>query len=725
MATAGNTEEAEVHIKLTGGEKVGNNMRELQATANRVRASMRDMIPGTAEFNKAAKDLAILEGAYGDIQSEIKNVKKAQDLLNESMAEYIPFAGQLQGFVKGYRDLSVTIGTATKGSKLFGTTTKIAIASTGIGLLLIAFGTLYTWLTKTQKGMDFMGKIGASISAVFQILIDRVLAFGKGVFAIFSGNFADGIKELERSFFGLGQELASETKAAWEMEGALQDITRAEKQLEIQRSRSRAEIEKLKMAAEDQTKSEQERLDAAQKAFGLENKLLNDSISLQEKKLKTLKDQNALGTSTDEDLNREYDAEIELNNMREESFTKQTELQNKINELKRSGVVVTKETAEEETAVVKKAKEDQFLVVSENLEKEYQLLGESIRKEQEAKKLSDEQILKDRLSRMDEENQIVQDKIWVQFYEGQVSQEERDRLLHEQQVKALQDRLFTLAMSGETESAEYQKIYTDLAQLHYDYNQKKLESDQRYHDAKKALEQESLAAASDVFGSLADFLSRDEEARRKNFQTIKAMKVAEITASSTAEIMAIWEYANKNPLNAIFPGAAQVIAGVKTVAALLRFGKGVSDIKKTNFAHGGPVFGPSHSMGGIPFSVRGRGGYEMEGGEIIMTKGVYQNPTLRAAASMINVAGGGTSFAMGGPVNPLASTPVNSSNPGTVINNITNQAGQQSDTALVQEVRALRQDVANWQNEFQVKLSLQKLKEAEDRMREVEMDTYI
>jgi len=32
------------------------------------------------------------------------------------------------------------------------------------------------------------------------------------------------------------------------------------------------------------------------------------------------------------------------------------------------------------------------------------------------------------------------------------------------------------------------------------------------------------------------------------------------------------------------------------------------------------VVGPSHSEGGVPFTVQGRGGYEMEGGEFIVNK---------------------------------------------------------------------------------------------------------
>jgi len=40
----------------------------------------------------------------------------------------------------------------------------------------------------------------------------------------------------------------------------------------------------------------------------------------------------------------------------------------------------------------------------------------------------------------------------------------------------------------------------------------------------------------------------------------------------------------------------------------------------TKFAEGGIVNGPSHSEGGVPFTVRGQGGYEMEGGEYIVNK---------------------------------------------------------------------------------------------------------
>jgi hypothetical protein len=66
---------------------------------------------------------------------------------------------------------------------------------------------------------------------------------------------------------------------------------------------------------------------------------------------------------------------------------------------------------------------------------------------------------------------------------------------------------------------------------------------------------------------------------------------------------------------------AAITAGLATAA----YGAEVAAIGKRQFfpkkfADGGLVDGPSHSQGGVPFTVRGVGGYEMEGGEYIVNK---------------------------------------------------------------------------------------------------------
>ena len=68
-------------------------------------------------------------------------------------------------------------------------------------------------------------------------------------------------------------------------------------------------------------------------------------------------------------------------------------------------------------------------------------------------------------------------------------------------------------------------------------------------------------------------------------------------------------------IKAAISGALATTAYTSEIAAIDKrkfFGK--------KFAEGGVVYGPSHEQGGIPFTVQGRGGYEMEGGEYIVNK---------------------------------------------------------------------------------------------------------
>ena len=79
------------------------------------------------------------------------------------------------------------------------------------------------------------------------------------------------------------------------------------------------------------------------------------------------------------------------------------------------------------------------------------------------------------------------------------------------------------------------------------------------------------------------------------------------------------------------------------------------------FAEGGVVSGPSHEQGGVPFSVQGQGGYEMEGGEYIINKrATARHKDLLDKinkSGMTNAQMGKYKFAQGG----MVSSPLNES----------------------------------------------------------------
>ncbi|MGI4872056.1 MAG: hypothetical protein ACRYFX_12865, partial [Janthinobacterium lividum] len=92
----------------------------------------------------------------------------------------------------------------------------------------------------------------------------------------------------------------------------------------------------------------------------------------------------------------------------------------------------------------------------------------------------------------------------------------------------------------------------------------------------------------------------------------------------------------------------EILKGVEIAAATVTAYAQFKAIDSQKFAQGGVLRGPSHAQGGIPLFSRRTGralGAEAEGDEIILTKGVFRNPALRALASTLNVAGGGIPFA--------------------------------------------------------------------------------
>lgn len=104
------------------------------------------------------------------------------------------------------------------------------------------------------------------------------------------------------------------------------------------------------------------------------------------------------------------------------------------------------------------------------------------------------------------------------------------------------------------------------------------------------------------------------EAEKKRDRQNAALTFAESIAS-----LAISNYTKYEPF------AASVLTAIGTAIASAQYGVQLSSINQrqffpTRFAQGGVVNGPSHAEGGVPFTVQGRGGYEMEGGEFIVNK---------------------------------------------------------------------------------------------------------
>ena len=243
-----------------------------------------------------------------------------------------------KGLVSEFKVMGVSLDSLKKGfatmtgiAKKSFATIKAGIASTGIGLLVIALGSLTAFFTKTKKGAEILEVAFAGIGAAVSVIVDRVAKFGGAIVKLFKGDVKGALKDVKGAFTGIGTEIAKDVTQAIALKNAFQALRDSERELNVETAQRRADIEALKLIAEDVTKSEKERLDAAKAAFKIENDLLDDRIANAEEAVRIQKEQNRINESMDEDLDALAQREIELANIRGESITKQIELNNKIN----------------------------------------------------------------------------------------------------------------------------------------------------------------------------------------------------------------------------------------------------------------------------------------------------------------------------------------------------------------------------------------------------------
>ena len=174
-----------------------------------------------------------------------------------------------------------------------------------------------------------------------------------------------------------------------------------------------------------------------------------------------------------------------------------------------------------------------------------------------------------------------------------------------------------------------------------EFNDLAFENLKRQLEAEKALIQSRSEFEQDIVKSQLDsqLISQEEYASR-----LEQIKKKEIQQQNTVE-KELFEADKKRDrqqadsdfaeavamafINEIRAGkeftTSLIFAALTAGIATAKYSAQVSSINKrkfypTKFAEGGVVSGPSHHQGGVPFTVQGVGGYEMEGGEYIINK---------------------------------------------------------------------------------------------------------
>ena len=250
-----------------------------------------------------------------------------------------------------------------------------------------------------------------------------------------------------------------------------------------------------------------------------------------------------------------------------------------------------------------------------------------------------------------------------------------------------------------------------------DYLARKAANEKAYAESRTALERSIVDVAKDGLDTMIGFLGQDEAARKKNAKALKAFAIGNVWVNYFQEVSSIWETANANPSNILFPGSGNIIASLKIAFASLRAQSATSKIAAQKYAVGGIAKGVGHDAGGIKMVDSGSGRIvgEMEGGEPILSRSTYKNN--RAVVDRLLFSsmykGGAPIFATGGFAPGAASIASQASI------NQSNQRNEEMQAAMLAETMRTRQAIEAIPTTLKADVSLRSIQDADQTLGDI------
>ena len=224
------------------------------------------------------------------IESNTKIINDNGTAQEKQKANIGNYKSAFGGLIESFKAGEIGIGELIKGFAKLG----VAMLANPIVLIIAAIvgalALLYKAFTKTDSGGTEMEARFKQISAILDVVMERVSLLAKGLVNLFKGNFKEAASQFNEAIKGTGEQLVNATKAAYEYVYALDALEDAEVSYISQKSKNENQIAKLEAAAADRTLSTEAR-----------KKALQDAIKLSEEEAKKAK----------EFATKRYDIELE------------------------------------------------------------------------------------------------------------------------------------------------------------------------------------------------------------------------------------------------------------------------------------------------------------------------------------------------------------------------------------------------------------------------------
>lgn len=630
--------------------------------------SGKQMVAQTKEISDRLKEL---EKGVGDTRRNVGNYAEDIEAATANLGGMTGATGQMiKGMTGGIA--SIKAFNAALMANPF-----VAIAS-AILAVISAIGKL---MDRNNELAVSVKTILAPIELIITKVLDAVAALFAEIVKVFEWLAEAYIKVY--NWLGLiSDETVKSIETARGMAQVQRDIYNAETDNVLVLARQRRELEKMKTIVAEQTKSLQERTEAADRGVEILRQMEEAELGVLRAKYEQIKAQNALSYTSDEDRRKEVEALAALEQKQAEYEAQRRELIGQ-----RSGFENTERA--NAAAADKKRAEDYAKAQKEAAEKAKKAKEDADKKAAETAKRVQQEVLKSyetgitelqlrirersigivdkrkALEDQDRLNQAILEKERYRLSQGLITQQEFDNIKLEQRI-AFQEQVAELEKAEEDKKKEAAAIDLENKRaieeenITSDFERETLRLEQQYQmevaaaekvgadvtliEAKyaqirekreKELVNAKLQMTADIAGQISNIMGQ-ESAAGKVFALAQATINTYLGASKAIAQGGIWGVAQ---------AAIVIAAGLKQVASIAKVKE---DVPKTNtsvrkYAKGGQIFGPSHSQGGVTFVGSNGQRFEAEGGENMYILNRKASSAINAL-SALNMQYGGRSF---------------------------------------------------------------------------------
>lgn len=643
------------------------------------------------EYKELTKSIGQAQANVGNYSEAFKGITNNIRLFGISVGDMRSkleqYKGGLQQYIASVKGSAESTSIFSGVLKVF----KIALAGTGIGLIVVALGSLVAYLTSTQEGINIVNKVLVPLKAVFSSLFGVIQNFGKILFEAFSnpkqlildfldllknqlvnrvkayavifsglkdiisGNFSEGFKAVRdgaiQAVTGV-ENLVDKTKAKFEEFGntVSKAIDKGARVAEINRLLTSTAPEFVKRMKElellfkeqnqisdDTTRTAEERAAAALK--GIEYVKEQNRLSEARNKLEVeaIKIQQSYNDTSDADRLALAEKENELIDRQTANVEKVTTLQNKLNSIRAA------EAAAIEADSKKRAEES-----IKNAEKELNAYNEANKSRLEQGQLLNDTILSQEIARIDAvaayNKAAIENTLADEQYKS-------DKIAEIEATAAEQKK----ALEAQRKEQEKEAAAIDLQN---DY-ELKLQNAQGEFEARQiqleARREQELAEAEKTgadkgkieqkYAKLSADIEKEKEKMKMQirdaaFSAAIALFGRESTIGKAAAIaqatINTWVAASNALRYTLLPAPFPQIAAAAAIATGLAQVAQITGVQIPKFEEGGlmSIGGNRHSGGGTKFYGEDGTRFEAERGELI---GVMNRPAASAFMKFNNI----------------------------------------------------------------------------------------